>query len=625
LLVSESDAVSVVFHGEDDRQAVFVFSRFPCPGLHRELAAVFAARTGPTGGLRTRASADNSFTVILRFLTFLDGLPGPTPMGLRQLRAGHVERFGQHRAKTVAVRGVVREVAELCRLLKHAPAGTLGEDLVELVHRPGHLLGGDRGQMGRPGYSDREFTAVMTAARADVAAIRDRIDAGERLLAAWRDTPDRVPAVDRGLAEALEEMDRDGRVRHIRRPDRNAPDVAARLEVARHLFLTSADLTPLIVLGVGLSGRNGETVKELPAAHRVLDGRAVAVTLIKRRRGKGSGLETVHWDTGGSTSRALHTAGGFYLLAHRLTARGRRFSGMGRLWCVWSPAHTRNRAAAAVKAAAGGHIDPFAVRLGAALGLSAWARRHGLVDDSDATLLLDLNRLKTTVEVRTTRAVGGHLPSARRTNTMDVSFRDYLRGDPHVRDWAEQVITTALVDAEQTVRTWRPRVWIAPAPVSGSPTVDRQDMGEVAAGFGIDPGVLAEVLAGQRDTVAAACLDIADSPFGPGRCQVSFLTCLRCPNAMVTDRHLPGLLTVLDALQTRLATMTVADWTAAYGLTWLTLTEAVLPRFTAEQQATARAALTAAGPHAAGPQAAGPRAVGLLELLELLDGPREPR
>jgi hypothetical protein len=614
--------VSVVFCGEDERETVFVFSRLPCPGLHRDLAAAFAARTGPTGGLRTRASADNVFTVILRFLTFLDGLPGPAPTRLGQLRAGHVEAFARHRSVSVSARGVGREVAEFCRLLRQVPASTLAVDLAELVARPGHLLGGDCGRTGRPGYSDREFAAVMRAARADVAAIRDRIGAGERLLAAWRQAPQTLSATDQTLAETLDGMDTDGRVRHIRRADCNIPDVVAELQVARHLFLTSPDLTPLIVLGVGLSGRNGETVKELPAAHRVLDARAVAVTVTKRRRGKAFGHQTVHWEIG-SASRALHTAGGFYLLAHALTARGRRFSGTPRLWCVWSPAHTRNRAAAAVKAAASGHIDPFAVRLGIPLGLSAWAAGHGLLDDDGAPLQLDLNRLKTTVEVRTTRAVGGHLPSARRTNTMDVSFRDYLRGDPHVRDWAEQVMATALDDAEQTIRSWRPHVLttsVTATPVTATPderTLGAPAMHRIAAGLGVDPGVLAEALAGRRDTLATACLDIDHSPFnpgqsGPGRCQASFLTCLRCPNALVTDRHLPGLLAVTDALAAALVTMTVEDWTARHGVTWLTITEQVLPRFTPEQQAAARAT-TAAGPDP------------VTGLLALLDGPKEPR
>jgi hypothetical protein len=129
----------------------------------------------------------------------------------------------------------------------------------------------------------------------------------------------------------------------------------------------------------------------------------------------------------------------------------------------------------------------------------------------------------------------------------------------------------------------------------------------------IAPSVLAEVLAGRRDTLAAACLDIEGSPGGPGDGEESFLTCLRCPNALVTDRHLPGLLAVLDALQAALDTMTVPDWTAAHGLTWLSITEQVLPRFTAAQQAAARAT-------------AGTGEASLVaSALVMLDGPKEPR
>lgn len=59
----------------------------------------------------------------------------------------------------------------------------------------------------------------------------------------------------------------------------------ARLTLASRLFLLDADLAPLIVLGVGLTGRNAETIKELPAAHTVLEDRAVKLEVVKRRRG----------------------------------------------------------------------------------------------------------------------------------------------------------------------------------------------------------------------------------------------------------------------------------------------------------------------------------------------------
>jgi hypothetical protein len=46
--------------------------------------------------------------------------------------------------------------------------------------------------------------------------------------------------------------------------------------------------------------------------------------------------------------------------------------------------------------------------------------------------------------------MGGHLPSAARTNSVPVLFRNYLRGDPAIVDWAEQIMGEAVADAEQS-------------------------------------------------------------------------------------------------------------------------------------------------------------------------------
>ena len=90
----------------------------------------------------------------------------------------------------------------------------------------------------------------------------------------------------------------------------------ARKQLAGQLFLTRADLPPLLVLMVAPSGRNGETVKELPAAHRLLDDKAVEVSVIKRRRGPAHWTGQAVWEIA-LPSRRLHTPGGLYLLVHR--------------------------------------------------------------------------------------------------------------------------------------------------------------------------------------------------------------------------------------------------------------------------------------------------------------------
>lgn len=234
-------------------------------------------------------------------------------------------------------------------------------------------------------------------------------------------------------------------------PHGNLPDYAARVSAARHLFLAEQDLIPLLVLAVALTGRNPETVKELPAAHQVLEDRAVAVGITKRRRGKALSRQTVHWEIG-SESRRLHTPGGLYLLVHELTRRSRAISGTESLWSVWSG-----------RSGVNGHAAPFASSLTRSLDLSRWAAAHGLTADAPdggepGPLELRLDRLKTTAEARRAKATGGHLPSTVTTNTMDVSYLHYLRNDPVIQAWAEDIIDAALTDAEDSARSFQLRI-----------------------------------------------------------------------------------------------------------------------------------------------------------------------
>ncbi|MDX3525977.1 hypothetical protein P1P75_05890 [Streptomyces sp. ID05-39B] len=573
--------LAVPFTGEDGRRWHYNFAELPSPALHSEFASAFAVRVGPTGTLRTEASARTDFSAIKRFLAFLDALARP-PKSVGDLTVRHLERYRLHRLETVKEPGVLSELTSVRLLLQEiTPSSVLSAELRDYLRRPGHTRRRTT-TASVPGYSDRELRDLMAAARSDVVAIRDRIRKAERLLEAFRAAPEALSSDERFLAEHLDVMDRTGRVSAVRTHLRQNI-VEGRLELARQLFLTDADLAPLTVLAVGLTGRNVETVKELPHAHRMLEDRAVAVDLIKRRRSKATTRETVHWETGGSDSRQLHTPGGLYLLLHQLTARGRRHSGSERLWSIWTGASGTKGVDWEAKAAAHGHIDPYANRLGRVMGFSKWGQRHGLLDDSGKTLPIDMNRLKTTVEVRRTKAMGGHLPSASRTNTLDVSFANYLKGDPVVRDWADEILTTAINEAEDTARGFRPRVLTKAQAAAQAP-------GQSAAVLGTTEETLHQALDGQLDTVASSCLDIEHSPFTDGRCDVSFLTCLRCPNALITEDHLPALLALVDTLDTARQSMDMDAWVSEHGRTWLALTRLILPRFTdAERDQAAQA------------------------------------
>ncbi|MGW7278196.1 hypothetical protein ACWGIV_07780 [Streptomyces sp. NPDC054844] len=590
--------LKVHFTGEDGRTFEYDVSKLRHPPFHPYFASAFAHRTGPTGSLRTRASADGDFTAMRQFLGFIAALPNP-PKSIGELTPRHLDRFRFEKLRTTTEAGVRTQMVLIHAILRTiTPSDVLSEDLREYLGR--RNLVSKLKTAPVPGYSDREFKAILTAARSDVVAIRDRIRAGEKLLATYRTAPDSLDADDQVLGMHLDEMDRTGRVPLARSTDQLWQNVMkGRLTMARRLFLTDPDITPLLVLGTCLTGRNGETLKELPPTHRLVEDRAVAITLTKRRRGKSDTRETVYWETGGSDSRQLHTPGGFYLLLHQLTDRGRRFSGGNRIWSIWAGLSGARGYNWDSKDVNFGHVDPFASTLARVLNLSEWGTRHDLTSDDGKPLKITVNRIKTTVEVRTTKAMGGHLPSASRTNTLDVSFQHYLQGDPVVRAWAEEIMTTALEEAESTARQFKPRV------LDTATEQALRDGSRTADSLGITPQALTEALDGKRDTLANSCLDIEHGPFDEGRCGVSFLTCLRCPNALITRHHLPALLALVDELEHARQQMPLDAWVTEHGRTWLALTRLILPKFTDAQRA----------------QAATSKPPELV--LDLLDGPKE--
>ena len=336
-----------------------------------------------------------------------------------------------------------------------------------------------------------------------------------------------------------------------------------------------------MVLFVALTGRNVETIKELPAEHRILEGRAVELRVIKRRRGPRWWHTTVSWEIG-NTGRELHTPGGLYLLVHQLTAPGRSLlTSPERIWAIW-----RNATGDATVGDISEHSDPFAKGLsGVDLFGQRWVAKHGLtvdaIDDHTAAapLRLEFNRLKTSIEVRHTRQMGGHLPSAARTNSVPVLFTSYLRADPTVIEWAHDIVSEALVDAEQSALAAHRR---ALKQAGGSLTVitdTAQPQNPQQAGT--DPAEDASVAAeGQLDTTWTACVDHEHHPVSGKPCRASFLDCFHCGNCLVSAKHLPRLLALLDALSVRRQQMSEHDWWQRYGPTWAAIRHDILAKFT---------------------------------------------
>jgi hypothetical protein len=444
------------------------------------------------------------------------------------------------------------------------------------------------------GYSDGELARLLAALRSDAAAIRDRIRGGEDLLRRYQADRLALDENDRVLGGMLEQTAATGRVPAPpgTRPGLVTPE---RQRLAGQLFLTLRDLPPLMLLAAALTERNGETIKELPARHRLLEDRAVELVIVKRRRGPRRWFETVTWEIG-PPGRELHTPGGFYLLMLELTARSRQRCGSPLLWCVWRNGHV------ARAGAADDYLAPFGASLrGTPILPTAWAanRPRPLLADlppgpagtgSPATavpLQVSFNRIKTSMEVRRTKRLGGHLPSAAKSNTMPVLFRHYLSGDPVIIAWAEEILGEALVDAEQAARRAHER---AVQLAGGGPRVVPGPAGPAELEkAGLDPGTARQAADGGLDTGWTACTGHDRHPLTGRECQVSFLDCFHCGNCLVTRDHLPRLLGLLDALDQRRRELPENEWWRRYGPAWAAIRHDILTRFTPAEVRHARA------------------------------------
>ncbi|MFJ5100801.1 hypothetical protein [Streptomyces sp. NPDC088554] len=573
-LRSEDGSLTVDFHGEDGRRRQFVLSALPLGSWHAPLAEALERRIGPSGTVRTLASARSCWEPVQRFMRFLAQLPNP-PAHPGELTAAQMEAFYRHRCETNQQVLAWHEVRKVGQFLELPPLrDVVASEVLDFVARRYER----HRSAGKPGYSDGELSRLVAAARRDAARIRDRIDAAEAMLEQFRTAPDTLSGADRARATALDEMAATGEVPRL--PGRGRTEWTERSARAAELFLTPADLAPLMVLLVALTGRNIETVKELPAEHRVLEGRAVELRPVKRRRGPHRWFDTVTWEIG-PPGRELHTPGGLYLLVHRLAARSRGFSGAKSLWSVW---RNGNRAGVTGRDE---HHDPFATALYHSSGQRQWALQRGLLADAPSAdaeappLVIEFNRLKTSIDVRRTRQVGGHLPSAVRTNTIPVLFRHYLRGDPTTIAWAHEVVGEAFADAEQAALAAHQRTLRSAGGalrvIPGSACGDNPEDG------GLDADLAHRAEHGQLDTAWSACTDPERHPVTDSRCEASFLDCFHCGNCLITTAHLPRLLGLLDALAERRQQMSEPDWWHRYGPAWAAIRHDVLTRFGPEE------------------------------------------
>ena len=169
--------------------------------------------------------------------------------------------------------------------------------------------------------------------------------------------------------------------------------------------------------------------------------------------------------------------------------------------------------------------------------VARWHKQVPVDDEHGEPIRVSLRRLRLTMQVIRGEAMGNSLP---------VSVNTYRGPDPQTHEQARPVVLRGLHDALDDAQQR------AAALVTKSEAEDaRTDPATLAARLGISKQHAKDLIDGRLDTATAACLDIMHSPHPDdqnGPCTMSWLTCVQCPNAVVTPDHLPRVVATRDAL-----------------------------------------------------------------------------
>lgn len=545
-----------VEHGVD-------LSGLPCPRLVRPLAAALASIGGDDGTVHTLAPDFRQMVRHLRdfaaFAATWEGGEVPaerlTPAGLQSellddYEADLLARFGES-GKRVHV--FMHTVVRLLRLAGEEEPEALSAQLAARLGYGTTLP--HYAKVPLDAYPLPVLDVIRRAALADVAAIRDRIDAGWRragtgtdpLLAGWA-----------AQENALWDLARHGplppeQFRQLHRV-RCAPGGIAGLN--SELFLIPADLAPLLVGLICATGLEPECAKSLRADCLSSPSHGFVTLAYEKKRAQPRTAKTMRIRDGG-----LATPGGLIRLAARLTEQARAASGADALWVGAGPGEPRAF---------------FDTGYGMARQLRAWASRHRLGELTDrhgGGVRLDLRRLRKTVKSQAYLRSGGVLDDFAAGHTKQVAAARYADISAHL-ELHEQAVEAGLRQALEAALG-------PPVVATGSGVGLAVPGGETPA---LTPAQARAAATTAQDVFLASCTDFHASPFARspgGPCPVAVWGCLECPNAVFTERHLPSLTGFARFLADQREQMPAPEWQARFGLAHERLTTGILPAFSA--------------------------------------------
>jgi hypothetical protein len=412
-------------------------------------------------------------------------------------------------------------------------------------------------------YSPYVARQLRDAARDDVAGVIRRLQQAPLL------EPD--PAFRRAEAAVMAIIEDSGLIRctepafkrlYDARRRRGAPNEHLAEELHSRRYLTGDDIIPFLVLLALETGLEIECCKTLTTdCLRNPSAGTVEIAYLKRRA-RGAEHKHLRARDGSST-----TPGGLIRKLIELTAAARRHHPSASLWVY----HDVGRFFAGIR-------QPRAT-------IDAWTRRHGILDDTGRPLRLVLSRLRKTHKALWYLKTEGHVARFAVGHTPEVAARHYA-----------DVLALRPLHEATVAEAFREAVTLAAMPIVLTPEQEeawRADPGHAAeVPGGADPAAL---LDGEQDIWLASCAGFYASPHGsPGApCPLPFWGCLECPNAVITARKLPAIVSFLDFIEDQRRALPAGDWAVKFGRAHARIMTDVLPAFGSGVVAEARRRLAA--------------------------------
>lgn len=422
----------------------------------------------------------------------------------------------------------------------------------------------------RDAYSPYVARQLRDAARTDVATLMRRIDGClPEALVSHADPAIRHRAV--ALHEAvvrqgfLPRNDKAATALYRALYSRGLPTTALRDGIYARFYLTVHDLPPLLTLLSLDTGLEIECVKALRADCLSNASAGTATLRYTKRRAHGLAQKTMRVRDGGPT-----TPGGLIRAITELTRSARQFHPTDALFVFY-------------------HACGFcSVVRYPKLTLRHWVARHGIVDDDGRPLTLLLSRLRKTHKALWYLKTGGHMVRFAVGHSVDIAARHYA-DIPSMRPLHEATVVEALDDAI------RPAAKVTATPLlnANEPTAEAQRSTPPNEDSHIAPTDI-------QDVWLASCSGFYESPFSKSGapCSHPFWGCLDCRNAVISERKLPAILGFLDFIVTQRSALGAEDWAAKFGHVHARITRQVLPSFSVEVIAAARASLASDPPPA---------------------------